>query len=92
MTPWLVSGIFANKWRAERESGGSFSIAARRAAAAWKSGNRDLPPEARLSASYDEETGSLSYVLPIDCRWHNLMPQAREAGGLRSSRPDRSRS
>jgi len=55
-----------------------FTIAARQAAAAWKSESSGLPPEATLPASYEGKTGPLPFVLPVEYRWHNLLPEARE--------------
>jgi len=55
-----------------------FTTVARKAAVAWKASTGGLPPEAKVPASYDGRTGPLPFVLPIEHRWLNLLPEARE--------------
>lgn len=55
-----------------------FVTTARGAAASWKAGTTQLPPEAKIAASYDGKTAPLPFVLPVAHRWLNLLPEARE--------------
>jgi len=60
-----------------------FVNGARKAATAWKAGTTELPSEAKVPASYDAKTPPLPFVLPVEYRWLNLLPEAREVARSR---------